>query len=87
MRDRLQQFCDLQHRRQFVKQASIGLGAAAASCMTGPLRADLPAGCHHTPKAKRVIFLFMAGGPSQLDLYDDKPELEKRTWSGSACGD
>jgi hypothetical protein len=73
-----QQFCDLQNRRQFVKQAGIGLGAAAVSSIAQPaLAAELPPGCHHLPKAKRVIFLFMAGGPSQLDLFDYKPELEK----------
>ena len=33
---------------------------------------------HFTPKAKRVIFLFMYGGPSQMDLFDYKPELQKR---------
>lgn len=36
-----------------------------------------PVGVHHAPKAKRVIFLFMAGAPSQLDLFDHKPGLEK----------
>jgi len=72
-----QQFCDLQNRRQFVKQAGIGLGAAAVSSLAQPARAALPKGCHHTPRAKRVIFLFMAGAPSQLDLFDYKPELEK----------
>lgn len=77
MNDLFQQFCDLQHRRQFIRQAGLGLGATAAGCLTRSARAELPAGCHHPPKAKRVIFLFMAGGPSQLDLYDYKPELEK----------
>lgn len=38
----------------------------------------LPYGCHHAPKAKRVIFLFMAGAPSQVDLFDYKPELKKQ---------
>ncbi|MDB4731972.1 DUF1501 domain-containing protein, partial [bacterium] len=33
---------------------------------------------HHTPKVKRVIFLFMHGGPSHVDLFDYKPELQKR---------
>ena len=32
---------------------------------------------HHTPKAKRVIFLFMAGGPSHIDLFDPKPKLNE----------
>jgi hypothetical protein len=77
MKRSFQQFCDLQNRRQFVRQASIGLGAAAVSSMAGPATAALPLGCHHPPKAKRVIFLFMAGGPSQLDLFDYKPGLEK----------
>lgn len=72
-----QQFCDVQNRRQFIKNASIGLGAAVVSSMTGPLSAAPPRGLHHAPKAKRVIFLFMAGAPSQLDLFDYKPDLEK----------
>ncbi len=73
-----QQFCDLQNRRQFIRQAGVGLGAAAVSSLALPASAAVPAGCHHEPKAKRVIFLFMAGAPSQLDLFDYKPELEKR---------
>ena len=76
-----QQFCDLQNRRQFIQQAGIGLGAAAVSNMAASASAGstsaVPAGCHHPPKAKRVIFLFMAGAPSQLDLFDYKPDLEK----------
>ncbi|MBP88136.1 MAG: sulfatase [Planctomycetaceae bacterium] len=72
-----QQFCDLQNRRQFIKQAGIGLGAAAVSSLAQPASAAVPAGCHHQPRANRVIFLFMAGAPSQLDLFDYKPDLEK----------
>ena len=72
-----QQFCDLQNRRQFITQASIGLSAAAVSSLAQPASAALPTGCHHPPKAKRVIFLFMAGAPSQLDLFDYKPDLER----------
>jgi len=77
LRKPFQQFCDLQNRRQFIKQAGIGLGAAAVSSMAQPASAAVPRGCHHEPKAKRVIFLFMAGAPSQLDLFDYKPQLEK----------
>ncbi|MCH8215973.1 MAG: DUF1501 domain-containing protein [Planctomycetes bacterium] len=77
MTNPFQQFCDVQNRRQFIKNASIGLGAAVVSSMTGPLSAAPPRGLHHAPKAKRVIFLFMAGAPSQLDLFDYKPDLEK----------
>ncbi|MCE2753227.1 MAG: DUF1501 domain-containing protein [Pirellula sp.] len=42
----------------------------------GPLA---PKPTHHLAKAKRVLFLFMSGGPSQMDLFDPKPELLKRT--------
>ena len=77
MTNSFQQFCDLQNRRQFIKQAGIGLGAAAVSSMAQPASAEAPTGYHHPPKAKRVIFLFMAGAPSQLDLFDYKPDLEK----------
>ncbi|MGY8770003.1 MAG: DUF1501 domain-containing protein [Pirellulales bacterium] len=77
MTNNFQQFCDLQNRRQFIKQAGIGLGAAAASGIAMPASGAIPAGCHHPPKAKRVIFLFMAGAPSQVDLFDYKPNLEK----------
>ena len=77
MTNPFQQFCDVQNRRQFIKNASIGLGAAVVSSMTDPLSAAPPRGLHHAPKAKRVIFLFMAGAPSQLDLFDYKPDLEK----------
>ena len=37
-----------------------------------------PQPTHHDPKAKSVIHLFMNGGPSQMDLFDPKPELDKR---------
>ena len=82
MNQLLQQFCDRQNRRQFITRASLGLGAAAASTLNaGSLLAsrrmeDDAQGLHHPPQAKRVIFLFMAGAPSQLDLFDYKPDLE-----------
>jgi hypothetical protein len=41
-----------------------------------PLAAKPP---HFPARAKRIIFLFMSGGPSQMDLYDHKPELKKRS--------
>jgi hypothetical protein len=72
-----QKFCDLQNRRQFITQAGMGLGAAAASSMASSALADELPRTHHAAKAKRVIFLFMAGAPSQLDLFDHKPELKK----------
>jgi len=73
----LQQFCDLQNRRQFIRHTSMGLGAVALSGLAGSASAAALPGLHHPAKAKRVIFLFMAGGPSQLDLFDHKPDLEK----------
>ncbi len=75
-----QSFCDTLNRRQFIKKASMGLGAAALSGLINNSLSGagaVPNGLHFTPKAKRVIFLFMAGGPSQLDLFDYKPNLEK----------
>ena len=78
----LQRASDLQSRRSFLLHSGMGLGTAAlASLMHDSLRAS-PAssprlGLHHRAKAKRVIFLFMAGAPSQVDLFDYKPNLHK----------
>ena len=68
-------------RRQFFARGATGIGAVALASLLGrPLFAAAPAGglpgCpHFAPKAKRVIYLFMHGGPSQLDLFDHKPGL------------
>ena len=72
-----QTFCDKLNRRQFIKNASMGLGSVALSGMMNPLVATARPGLHFPAKAKRIIFLFMAGAPSQLDLFDYKPNLEK----------
>jgi hypothetical protein len=56
-------------RRHLLQMSSMMLGRAAFASLEG-----VP---HFAPKAKRVIFLFMHGGPSQLDLFDYKPELAK----------
>jgi len=74
-------------RRWFFKQCGVGLGAIALADLLGakpahaaagnPLAAKLP---QLAAKAKRVIYLFMAGGPSHLELFDNKPELAK--WDG-----
>ena len=63
-------------RRKFLTQTTGGLGAAALASL---LNADEPlAGLpHFAPKAKRVIYLFQYGGPSQIDLFDPKPALSK----------
>src|SRR4051812_32438756 len=58
--------------------AATGPGASAmAPAPTGPLAPKLPP---FAAKAKRVIYLFMAGAPSHLELFDNKPELAK--WDG-----
>ena len=70
-------------RRWFFEQCGVGLGAIALSQLfadTGraavvaddPLTPKKPP---FEPKAKRVIFLFMAGAPSHLELFDNKPQL------------
>src|SRR5262245_50497831 len=72
-------------RRHFFRNCGVGVGKialaslladgmrrAAASPALNPLAARPP---HFAPKAKNVIYLFMAGGPSQLDLFDYKPKL------------
>jgi hypothetical protein len=72
-------------RRWFLEQCGVGLGSMAlSSLMNGsataaPTTADpfAPKQPHHTAKAKHVIFLFQAGAPSHLDLFDYKPELAK----------
>ena len=75
----IQQFNDQQQRRRFLKTTGMGLGAAAlGSLVAQGNESASPIGPHFAPKAKRVIFLFMAGAPSQLDLFDYKPELHKQ---------
>jgi hypothetical protein len=57
----------------------MGLGAAAlGSLLSESVASGAEMGPHFRPKAKRVIFLFMAGAPSQLDLFDYKPDLHKQ---------
>jgi hypothetical protein len=76
-------------RRWFLEQCGVGLGAMAlrqllgqqgyaaeiaASPSLNPMAPKLP---HYAPKAKRVLFLFMCGAPSHLELFDNKPQLAK----------
>ena len=75
-------------RRHFFKDAGFGIGSLALSSLVNerlfaaaagaqrPAAAGL-GGLHRAPRAKQVIFLFMAGAPSQLDLFDHKPLLRK----------
>ncbi len=64
-------------RRWFLQQCGVGLGSVALRELlqaSDPLADSKP---HHDPSAKNVIFLFMGGGPSHLELFDYKPELGK----------
>src|SRR5438874_792517 len=66
-------------RRHFFERTSAGLGIAAlASLFQEEMRAEggLPGLPHFPPKAKRVIYLFQSGAPSQLELFDYKPKLK-----------
>ncbi len=79
-------------RREFLKRSGLSLGAmslasllsesftAKAGSLVDPLAAKHP---HFTPRAKHVIYLHMVGAPSQLDLFENKPELTKH--DGELC--
>ena len=75
-----------QTRRHFFSQCGMGVGAAALATMLGEetltakgaVKSPLaPKPSHFPAKAKNVIFLFMAGGPSQLEMFENKPDLTK----------
>ena len=74
-------------RRHFFEKCGVGLGALALNQLLtadGAVKIDpahpmAPRMPHFAPKAKRVIYLFMAGGPSQLDLFEHKPKLAELT--------
>ena len=81
-----------QTRRHFFQQCGVGVGAMALnsllraddgaergvnSIVERGAQRKLPRGPHFKPQAKAVIFLFMAGGPTQLDLFTDKPKLRE----------
>jgi hypothetical protein len=76
-------------RRWFLQQCGVGLGAAALAELSGqapaaaaalPVNPLAPKPPHFAGTAKSVIYLFMAGAPSHLELFDNKPELAK--WDG-----
>lgn len=71
-------------RRRFLTQTSCGIGAAAMAFLLTPRASDAAptksvpgalASVHFAPRARRVIYLFMSGGPAQMDLFDHKPKL------------
>jgi hypothetical protein len=77
----------LESRRQFLRHAGVGIGTAALSSLlcreaqtkslaaAPQMLAGLP---HHQPTAKRVIYLFQSGAPSQIETFDYKPQLKAR---------
>lgn len=76
------EFRALQNRRRFLREVGGGVGMLGLGHLlglegraaTGPLAPKKP---HFPPTAKNVIFMFMEGAPSQMDLFDPKPELQK----------
>ena len=70
-------------RRQFLGRSATGIGAAALASLLNPKLLGAPGAArsllpHFAPRAKRVIWLTQAGAPSQLDLFDHKPQLRAR---------
>jgi hypothetical protein len=74
-----QRYCQAVTRRHFLGAAGVTVGSLALGHLLAAESLDplAPRKPHFEPKAKRVIHLFMAGAPSQLDLFDPKPELAK----------
>ena len=66
----------LANRRQFLADCGVGLGKIAAASLLAQ-RSALSAAAAPRPRAKAVIHLFMGGAPSQIDLFDPKPELTR----------
>lgn len=93
MQDPMKERAYLLNRRAFLKKGSLGIGTAALSSLLGLTisgcsskenvisglnsNAGVLPNLHFAPKAKRVIYLFQSGGPSQLELFDYKPLLAK----------
>ena len=83
---------DAVNRRVFLQSSALGLGAAAlgsllnrdafaapapgAALGANKAHIPLPGFPHHAPKAKRIIYLFQSGAPSQMDLFDPKPQMQ-----------
>ena len=91
-----EQFIFNQTRRDFFRKCAGGIGTIAlghlmtvegrtAASQLPSVNPMAPSSPHFEPTAKNVIFLFMAGAPSQLDLFDPKPQLTK--WHGQPLPD
>jgi hypothetical protein len=79
-------------RRSLFQHAGAGIGAVALvdllrqeSAGNGREASSVVGDTHHPPRAKSVIYIHLVGAPSHLDLFDPKPELQKRT--GELCPD
>src|SRR5262252_10862125 len=79
--DKLLQF---ETRRHFFSRCGVGVGKIALASLLGEemlsaaaVNPTAPKAPHFTPKVKNVIYLFMAGAPSQLELFDYKPALQQ----------
>ena len=86
MKDNSYQPATTQTRRQMLGRLGAGFGTVALTSLLADLHASetstrdpnlASATTHHPPRARRVIFLFMHGGPSQVDTFDHKPMLDK----------
>lgn len=87
--DPLKEYLTTETRRQFFGKAVMGLGAAALATLmpehsfgavskrddSAQLTNGALSSLHFAPKAKRAIYLFMSGAPSQLDMFDYKPKM------------
>src|ERR1043166_594383 len=74
----------LSSRRDFLRNAGGGFGMIALASLRAdqgllaqPRNPLAPRQPHHEPRARNVIFLFMSGGPSHLELFDPKPDLQR----------
>ena len=82
--DPVRNFIKQETRRQFFQKGAMGLGAAALATLmnekvfAGTSNVDIiPDVPHFAPRAKRAIYLFMSGAPSQMDMYDYKPKMKE----------
>src|SRR5256885_11607334 len=82
-----QRLLQFETRRHFFSRCGVGVGKIALASMLGgrmmsaattkAVNPNAPKPPHFPPKVKNVIYLFMAGGPSQLELFDYKPALQQ----------
>ena len=80
MKNHIQEVEHQLSRREFLFKSGLTLGAAALGSMLNPSEAFAGDGMkapHFAPKAKRIIYLFQSGAPSQLELFDYKPKLKE----------